>query len=191
MGKYKTYTEDPGNRLNVVSGVLSGVSGGPPSTHIGNAVGDFADRAFEVLADPPTRPNHGIVRFQAHARGFLDSVLVAQLAGSATDFTVVVLDKFQDGNSPPNYVWINSTTVTLPGEYGVEKPIPYGQPGYGYNYTDYISGSFKTIFSYGIMSSYENRATYAHDASELYLMVIPNAGVDNVFRVRLATVALS
>jgi len=187
MGKRNIYTEDSGDRLRLVSGVISGCG----TNLVGGTVSDWDDRKLIVIDDPPLRPNHGIVRVPVHPRGFLESVLIVQLAGSATDFSVVLLDRMQEGNYPPNWIWTSSTVVAVAGEEGKEKPYPYGDPEYGDSYTEYTAGTYKMIHAYGIMAPYENRSTYKHDMSEIYLMVFPNAGTNNEYSVKIATIALA
>jgi len=195
MSKYNEITEDPGNKLNEVSGRLIGVG----ADTVGTVTSDWkvgarpnAFRTMSVIDDPPLRPNRGFIKAPVHARGFLESVLIVQLGGTSTDFSVVFLDRIQEGNYPPNWIWRSATVVTVPGETGVVSPYPYGSYQYGYSYTTYTDSNFKMIYAYGIMAAYENRTTYEHDASEFYFKVIPDgASTDNDYSVKFSTIALA
>jgi len=195
MGKYNTYTEAPGDRLVEVSGILEGVgaeTAGSVTTDWNVGETPTTKRTMSIINDPPLIPNRGFVKIPAHPRGFLETVLIVQLGGTATDFSVVVLDRMQEGNFPPNWIWRSGTVVTLPGEYAEVKPYPYGDYQYGYSYTEYTADTFRMIHAYGIMAAYENRTTYEHDAAEIYLKIIPaGLSTDNDFSVKLNTIALA
>jgi hypothetical protein len=181
VSKYLNTTNDPGNRLRVASTVLSGVS----ATAVASHVDDWAkDRFWARQGGAGTlNPNPNMMAFRAFPRGFLESVLVVQLAGSATAFEVWVLDRWQDGFYMPNLVWRSANVVAYSGQ---EK---HYDPAGGYYYFSPVTQ--RAIWAYGLMAAYENRAVYTHEEHELYLGIIPNAGADNEFTVKVSTLALA
>jgi hypothetical protein len=192
-GKYKICAEDPGDQLWEVSGRMTGVS----EDDAGTLEGDWEARPLQRMGGvtPPDGgviyQHRGLVRFPAHVRGFLESIKVIQESGTATSFTIYVLDRWQEGEYEGNVIYRSDAVVSLASEYATVTPYAYGTPDYGYSYQTFADTTLNVIYAYGLMIPYENRATVLHDAPELYFKIKPNAGADNNFRVKINTVALS
>jgi hypothetical protein len=183
--KYRNYTEDAGARLLVAGGTLTGVS----PTAVASIESEWPkDRTMSSRGGPTSiNQQTNVIGFPAHPRGLLDKVTVVQLAGSATTFEVWVVDRWQEECYLPNLVWRSSAVQVMSGTV----PTYYDAGPGGYSYYSFASANSNVIHAYGILSAYENRATFDHDESELYLVVKPNTGSDNNFHVTVATLALT
>ena len=184
LNKYKNYTADAGARLLMAGGILRTVS----ATTIASIESEWEkDRAMTIRGGPTSvNRQTNVVGFPAHSRGLLDKGTVVQLSGSATSFEVWVLDRWQEECYLPNLVWRSSAVQVMSGSLPT-----YYDTGAGSGYYSFTSQNSNVIHAYGILAAYENRATFDHDEKELYLVVKPNTGADNVYHVAVATLALT
>jgi len=181
--RWKNECDEAGNRLLVSAATLRGVS----QTAIATVDSEWKRARAWSLRGGPEEVNRqtNTIQLLAHARGFLESVNVVQLSGSATTFEVWLVDRWQEERYLPNLIWRSSAVQSLTGIYP-----QYAYDGYGPYYT-FAPVTENMIWAYGIMAPYENRADKDNDLNEIYLIVRPNAGADNVYHAKITTVALA